>query len=166
VPSPEPKPYITALPLYGTGASEGTGTQTVVKLSSNESALGPSPEAERVYGELTPSPNRYPEAGGHELWDALADVHGIETQRIFGSNGSDHIIYLLLGAYAGPGDEVVVTEYATIAPSRRVCLCAFLVAGVDGMALSTSMAMRASRQCSPVYGFECRSRDIAKNQPC
>lgn len=109
--APEPKSHITALPLYKTGASAGTGTQVVVKLSSNESALGPSPEAERVYAELTPSLHRYPEAGGDELRDAIADVHGIETERIFGSNGSDHIIYLLLGAYAGPGDEVVVTDY-------------------------------------------------------
>ncbi len=123
MPGPEAKPHISALPLYQTGASAGTGTQTVVKLSSNESALGPSPEAERVYRELAPSLNRYPEAGGDELRRALADVHGIESERIFGSNGSDHIVYLLLGAYAGLGDEVVVTEYGFFRNTLSVQAC-------------------------------------------
>ena len=123
MPAPEAKPYITSLPLYATGATTGTGTGATIKLSSNESAFGPSPEAERVYRELTGSLNRYPEAGGGELREALGDVHGIESQGIFGSNGSDHIIYLLLGAYAGVGDEVVVCEYGFFRNTLSVLAC-------------------------------------------
>ena len=48
---PEPRPEIAALPLYVPGATRGTGKEPVIKLSSNESALGPSPEALRAYRE-------------------------------------------------------------------------------------------------------------------
>ena len=121
--TPRPKPHISALPLYETGASEGTGTDEPVRLASNESSFGPSPDAARVYHELTTSLHRYPEAGGDALRDEIADVHGIEPARIFGSNGSDHIIYLLLSTYAGVGDEVVVSQYGFFRNTLSVQAC-------------------------------------------
>ncbi|HAK55043.1 MAG: aminotransferase class I/II-fold pyridoxal phosphate-dependent enzyme [SAR202 cluster bacterium] len=119
----EPKSHIAALPLYPTGASRGTGTGTTIKLSSNESAFGPSPDAERVYRDLTPSLNRYPEAGDNELRAAIAEVHDIEPEGIFGSNGADHVIYLLLSTYAGPGDEVVVSQHGFFRNTLSVRAC-------------------------------------------
>ena len=119
----EPKSHIAALPLYQAGATRGTGTGATIKLSANESAFGPSPEAERVYRDLAPSLNRYPEAGSDELRAAIAEVHGIEPDCILGSNGADHIVYLLLSTYAGPGDEVVVSQYGFLRNTLSVRAC-------------------------------------------
>ena len=58
---PEPRPEIAALPLYVPGATRGTGKEPVIKLSSNESALGPSPEALRAYREYAETLRLYPD---------------------------------------------------------------------------------------------------------
>ena len=107
---PEPRPEITSLPLYVPGATRGTGEDPVIKLSSNESALGPSPEALRAYREYAEKLRLYPDTGCHELRHALAERHGLETTQIVCGNGSDQVVHALTLLYAGPGDEVVFSE--------------------------------------------------------
>lgn len=120
---PSAKPHITSLPLYETGAASGQGHGPVVKLSSNESAFGPSPSAVRAYHAMASDLYRYPEAGDGSLRRSIAGEYGLASDRIICSNGSDHIIYLLLAAYAGAGDEVVVTQYGFFRNTLSVRAC-------------------------------------------
>ena len=107
---PEPRPEIAALPLYVPGATRGTGKAPVIKLSSNESALGPSPEALRAYREYAETLRLYPDTGCLDLRQALAERHGLEVTQIVCGNGSDQVVHALTLLYAGPGDEVVFSE--------------------------------------------------------
>ena len=107
---PEPRPEITSLPLYVPGATRGTGKDPVIKLSSNESALGPSPAALRAYREYAETLRFYPDTGCLELRHALAERHGLEATQIVCGNGSDQVVHALTLLYAGPGDEVVFSE--------------------------------------------------------
>lgn len=108
---PEPRSEITSLPLYLPGATRGTGGDPVIKLSSNECALGPSPAALRAYGAHAGTLVRYPETGCDALRGALAERHGLEAARLVCGNGSDQIVHVLTALYAGHGDEVVFSEY-------------------------------------------------------
>ncbi|ODU20202.1 MAG: histidinol-phosphate transaminase, partial [Sphingomonas sp. SCN 67-18] len=55
---------------------------------------------------------RYPDAGAGALRQALADRHGLDAARIIYGTGSDEILHLAAGAYAGPGDEVLFVRYS------------------------------------------------------
>ena len=109
--SPEPKAYLSSLPLYVPGATKGVGDGPVVKLSSNESALGPSPNAIKAYQEYGSSLQRYPDTSCNFLRDALAEHHKLHPSRILCGNGSDQIVDSLTRLFAGDGDEVVFCEY-------------------------------------------------------
>ena len=58
---------------YIPGASKVDGVGKIIKLSSNEGALGPSPKATAAYEELGCQLHRYPD-GGSELRKAIGAV--------------------------------------------------------------------------------------------
>ena len=57
---PQPRPGVMDIPLYEGGKSRIQGVSRVIKLSSNEAALGPSPKAVAAYAERQASLHRYP----------------------------------------------------------------------------------------------------------
>lgn len=109
--APTPKPGILDILPYVGGESTIGGRKRVIKLASNEGALGASPKALAAYAKAAPSLYRYPDGGCDELRRALARHHGIDGGRIVCGAGSDELIGLLCRAYAGPGDEVLYSRH-------------------------------------------------------
>jgi histidinol-phosphate aminotransferase len=107
----KPQPGIMNIALYEGGASHVAGVEKVLKLSSNENPLGPSPSAVEAYRGASESLHRYPSSDHAALRAAIAEVYGLEADRIICGAGSDEIIAFLCQAYAGPGDEVIHTEH-------------------------------------------------------
>lgn len=97
--------------LYVGGKSRIQGVNRVIKLSSNEAALGPSPKAIAAYRQCDGALHRYPAGDASELRAAIAEVHKLDPSRIICGGGSDEILGLLCRAYAGPGDEVIHTAH-------------------------------------------------------
>ena len=108
---PIPRPGIMEISPYVGGRSTADGHANTIKLSSNESALGPSPKAQAAYRELAGALHRYPDGGATDLRTALGALHGIAPERIVCGNGSDELLQLLAHAYAGPGDEVIYSRH-------------------------------------------------------
>ena len=108
---PTPRPGILEISPYVGGRASADGHANTVKLSSNESALGPSPKAQAAYRELATTLHRYPDGGATALRGALGALHGIDPDRIVCGNGSDELLQLLAHAYAGPGDEVIYSRH-------------------------------------------------------
>jgi histidinol-phosphate aminotransferase len=96
---------------YVPGESKAAGAAETLKLSSNESALGPSPKAKAAYVKLAEDLHRYPDGSAAELRAALGKHHGLDPSRIVCGGGSDELIALLVKGYVGPGDEVLLSEY-------------------------------------------------------
>lgn len=109
---PEPRTAVLKTAPYVPGERMLSGIAEPIKLSSNESPLGPSPRAIAAYHALEPEMFRYPDASQHALRAALADTYGVESDRIVCGNGSDEVLALLIRAYTGPGDEVVLSQYS------------------------------------------------------
>ena len=105
-----PRPGILDLAPYVGGDVDEEGKARVIKLSSNESALGPSPRAVEAYEAAAAKLHRYPDGACSRLREALAAREGLEPDRIVCGNGSDELISLLTRAYAGPGDQVLFSE--------------------------------------------------------
>ncbi len=108
---PVPRPGILDVAPYVGGESKAAGVARVIRLASNESALGPSPRAIAAYQARADDIHRYPDGGSTELREALARHHGLDADRIVCGSGSDELISLLVRAYVGPGDEVVYSRH-------------------------------------------------------
>jgi histidinol-phosphate aminotransferase len=108
---PIPKEGILAIAPYVGGDAELEGGGRAMKLSANESPLGPSPAAVAAYTRAAEDLHRYPDGGADRFREALGQVHGLAPARIVCGAGSDEIIGLLIRAYAGPGDEVLYSRH-------------------------------------------------------
>ncbi|MDV4167107.1 histidinol-phosphate transaminase [Rhodovulum sp. FJ3] len=97
--------------LYQGGQSKIEGVADVVKLSSNENPFGPSDKAKEAFARCAHQLHRYPSTDHLSLRTAIAEVHGLDVDKIICGVGSDEIITFLCQAYAGPGDEVIHTEH-------------------------------------------------------
>ncbi len=111
VSAPAPKPWIMDIAPYIPGRSTTDDGRKAVKLSSNENPLGTSPKAREAFARAAVTLERYPDASATELRDALAAQHGLDPDRIIYGNGSDEVLHLAAGAFAGPGDEVIYVNY-------------------------------------------------------
>ena len=108
---PTPKAGILDIAPYVGGKSKAKPGVKVVKLSSNETPLGASPLAVKAYTDGATTLHRYPDGNAALLREAIAEVYKIPVERIVCGAGSDELIAFLIHAYAGPGDEVLYSEY-------------------------------------------------------
>jgi histidinol-phosphate aminotransferase len=109
--APTPRPGILDVAPYVGGESKVLGVTRVIRLASNESALGPSPRAVAALAAWASGMHRYPDGGAVDLRQALAKRYGLDAGRIVCGTGSDELIGLLVRAYAGPGDEVLYSRH-------------------------------------------------------
>lgn len=112
-PSPPiaPQPGIMDIALYEAGSSTLGARSDVLKLSSNENPFGASDKAREAAVRATHAMHRYPSTDHARLRAAIAEVHGLDPDRIICGVGSDEIIHFLCQAYAGPGTEVLFTQH-------------------------------------------------------
>ena len=109
--APQIKPWVDAIAPYVPGKAKIDGRPVVAKLSSNENPFGPSPHAVAAMQAVLAGAHRYPDPASTELREALGAHHRIDPDRIVCGTGSDEIIHLVAGAFAGPGDEVLHVRY-------------------------------------------------------
>jgi histidinol-phosphate aminotransferase len=110
----QPNPGILDITPYVGGRAQAAGASEPIKLSSNESALGPSPSAVAAYLAAAQGLAYYPEGGAQVLREAIARTYALDPARIVCGHGSDELLTLLAGAYLRPGDEVLFSEHAFI----------------------------------------------------
>jgi histidinol-phosphate aminotransferase len=96
---------------YQGGKSATQDARPAVKLSANESAIGPSPKAIAAFKSVAGQLHRYPDGSSERLRGAIARRHNLDPARIVCGAGSDELIALLTKAYAGPGEEVLFSEH-------------------------------------------------------
>ncbi len=108
---PLPKDYVMAIAPYVPGKSDAGDVIVRAKLSSNENPLGTSPAAQIAYDTARGSLARYPDASAADLRAAIAALHALDPGRVIYGTGSDEILHIACGAYAGVGDEVVYVNY-------------------------------------------------------
>lgn len=108
---PKPKPGILDIAPYVGGKSSAKGNVKVVKLSSNETPLGASPMAMKAFVESVANLHRYPDGSATKLREAIAEVHKLTFENLVCGAGSDELIGLLMHAYAGDGDEIVMSAH-------------------------------------------------------
>lgn len=109
--APTPKPWVQAIAPYVPGRSTTDEGRKVAKLSSNENPLGTSPHAVAAFDAAAQTLARYPDAGAAALREAIAALYDLDPARVIYGTGSDEILHLAAGAFAGVGDEVLYVRY-------------------------------------------------------
>ena len=109
-----PKPRKIEAERYEGGLSQFKKIDNLIKLSANESALGPSPRAMEAFQKEKDKIFKYPESESSSLRDIISEKFNINSERIICGAGSDQIFDLTCQLFIEPGDEVVVTEYGFI----------------------------------------------------
>ena len=109
-----PKPNNIITEKYVVGMSVFKNRLAKIKLSANESALGPSPKAKKEYIKVSKSFARYPDTNGTFLRETLSKKFKLDKNRIILGSGSDQIFELICKAYLKRGDEVIVPKYSFI----------------------------------------------------
>ena len=109
-----PRPRKIIAEKYVAGLSLFKSRRSPIKLSANESALGPSPKAVKSYNSIGKGFVRYPDSDGNFFRKVLAKKFRLEKNRIILGSGSDQIFELVCKLFLNKGDEVIVTQYSFI----------------------------------------------------
>jgi histidinol-phosphate aminotransferase len=108
---PTPRAGVMAIEAYVPGKSSAPAGIKLVKLSSNETPLGPSPGAIAAFKALADKLELYPEGTAQRLREAIGAKFGLDPARLICGSGSDELLSLITNAYIGPGDEGIYSEY-------------------------------------------------------
>jgi histidinol-phosphate aminotransferase len=108
---PIPNAGILEIAPYVGGKSTARAGVRVVKLSSNESPFGASPAALQAYADAAKTLHRYPDGQAKALRAALGEVFALPPAQIVCGAGSDELIGLLIHAYVGVGEDVLISEH-------------------------------------------------------
>lgn len=103
------KPYVPGKPVEEVKRELGI-KGNVLKLASNENALGPSAKAVQAIKGALRGINRYPDGGCFYLKQKLAKKLGLSPRNLIFGCGSDEIIVLAIRAFIDKGDEVVIAR--------------------------------------------------------
>ncbi len=108
-------PGIRALRAYDPGhdlvALRRSPLDPLLELGSNENPHGAGPKARAAILAALDGIHIYPDPLGGDLKSALALHHGIDRARLLLGNGSHELLMQLAQVFAGPGDEVVASQY-------------------------------------------------------
>ncbi len=86
----------------------------IVKLASNENALGPSRKAIKAMKSAASQMHVYPDGGTFYLRNALAKKLGVESEQVLPVNGSNEGIELLGHTFLGQGTNIVMADRAFV----------------------------------------------------
>ncbi len=109
-----PKPNKINAEKYVAGLSLFKKKAIQIKLSANESALGPSPKAIKEFNKVSKNLKRYPDSEGVILKNILAKKFKLDPNKIILGSGSDQIFELICKAFLKKNDQVIVPEFSFI----------------------------------------------------
>jgi len=110
--SPQAKPYILGIQAYVPGKATASDGRELVKLSANENPLGTSRAALDALAASRGEAATYPDPDAKALRVALAELHGLDPDRIVCGTGSDELLNLAAQGFAGVGDEVLFSRHS------------------------------------------------------
>ncbi|MCB2108089.1 MAG: histidinol-phosphate transaminase [Rhodobacteraceae bacterium] len=103
----KPCPGIDQIRPHVPGQTAPAADGRSIKLSANESALGPSPNAIAAFHGAADGMFRYPDAEAFAIRSAIGKRYGVNPGQIIMGIGSDELLGVAVRSYAGVGDEVV-----------------------------------------------------------
>lgn len=109
--------YISNLTPYQPGkpieeVERELGINSIIKLASNENALGASPNAIIAAQNALLKSHIYPDGSCYELKKTLAHFLNVYTNQLTIGNGSENVLEIIVNSYLSKDDEAVISQYA------------------------------------------------------
>lgn len=105
------KSYFENLHVYKQGKSLISGVSKIIKLSSNENALGCSNKALEAYKFHAKDISRYSDGSALKLREVIGEKYDIFVNNIICGAGSDEIISIIANCFVDVEDEVLYSEH-------------------------------------------------------
>lgn len=110
------RPVVQSMQAYQPGkpieeARRELGIDTFIKLASNENPRGPSPIVLAAIATAANEINRYPDANGFYLKQALAQNYDVEPECVTLGCGSNDILELVASAYLDSATSAIYSQY-------------------------------------------------------
>ena len=125
--SPVPQPGILEISPYVPGSSDAPNAARVFKLSSNESALGPSPKAIAAFNACKEDLHLYPDGAATPLREKIGELYDFDPEQIVCGAGSDELLQLITKAYVGVGDNIVQSNHGFLVYALAAKSCGGVV---------------------------------------
>jgi histidinol-phosphate aminotransferase len=107
--------YQPGKPIEEVARELGLGDpENIIKLASNENALGPSPRAIEAMKKHASAMHIYPDGDNFQLRKALARKTGVADNQLFIGHGSNEIIQLLGHVFLDKSSNIVVSDHSFI----------------------------------------------------
>jgi histidinol-phosphate aminotransferase len=103
-------PYAAGRGIEEVAREVGLDPDDLVKLSSNENPLGPSPKAIEAVREHADTVNTYPKSAHVDLQERIAAEWDVTPGQVWLGNGGDGALDYLSRALLEPGDKVLVPD--------------------------------------------------------
>jgi histidinol-phosphate aminotransferase len=91
-----------------TKPARGIKVDEIIKLSSNESPLGPSPKVVEAIKRESGRVGNYPDPKSKELKRVIGEYLDVDASQVAVGNGSDELVDLVCKAFMDLGDEVLI----------------------------------------------------------
>ncbi len=104
--------YQPGKPIEETARELGMKPEDIVKLASNENALGASPRAIAAMQQAATQAHIYPDGASFALRSRLARDFGVDFEQTVAGSGSSELIELLCHAVLNPRAELVAAKYS------------------------------------------------------
>ena len=105
-----PEPKNININSYSSGLTRIVNSANLIKLSQNETPLGPCPEASKIIKKKLKTLSRYPDGNSNLLRDKISKKFKLNKDQIIIGCGSDEIISLVCQAFLDKDDEVILSE--------------------------------------------------------
>lgn len=103
-------PYRPGKPIEELARELGVSPEQIIKMASNENALGPSPRAVEALRAAAGRMHLYPDGSCYYLGRALAARLGVAVEQLVFGTGSNELLVLLAQAFLGPGRNAVMSD--------------------------------------------------------
>jgi histidinol-phosphate aminotransferase len=107
-------PYQPGRPIEDVARELGLDPEGIIKLASNESALGVAPSALKAIQEFAAEAHRYPDGGAYVLRQKLCQKLNVKPDEVIFGAGSNEILVFLAMTLMGQGKSVVASEKAFV----------------------------------------------------
>lgn len=104
------QPYVPGKPI--SELQREFNLSRVSKLASNENPLGASPKVLQAIRDQLADIARYPDGSAYYLTQEMASFLNRDQDEVAFGNGSNEMLELVARIFAGPGDEIVYSQYA------------------------------------------------------
>jgi len=102
-------PYVPGKPV--SDLKRELGLSRISKLASNENPLGASPLVSAFITAELSEIARYPDGSAYLLKDQLSKFLNVSMSQVAVGNGSNELLEMVARVFAGPGDEIVYSQY-------------------------------------------------------